>query len=209
MLAKLMAVADIRWYLNGFHIEAADIGGVYLVATNGHAMLVIHDSQGFIEDVDPNVASIRASSGLVAAAKKASGRNPEQFVILDGKRLSIAMDFGMEHSSCESFIQSGSPLIESANYPNWKKVLPDFAKLEPGALIDGNNIDVGLLSKFNNSRQRGRSAIALWRSPAADSGVVVQCLEVPEAVGVVMPMRGSDKATELRAMQRKMPAKTA
>lgn len=211
MLAKFAGVKDIRYYLNGFHIEPAEIGGVYLVATNGHAMLVIHDADGSVCERENPKFSIRMSAGLVAAAKSAARKSTlPQFVLLDGKRLSIAPDFGMEHTSLEQFIQSGEPMI-GGNFPAWRKVLPDFTQLVPGALTDGNDMNLDLLAKFKlEPGAKYGSMISLWRSPEDDSGVVVQFLGVPEAVGVVMPARAShDKVSQLRDIRAKMPAKAA
>lgn len=210
MLARFAGVKDIRYYLNGFHVEAAEIGGVYLVATNGHAMLAIHDADGFISERKEPARTIRMSAGLVAAARMATRGSLPQFVLLDGKRLSIAPDFDMEHTCLERFIQSGEPLIEG-DFPAWRKVLPDFSELVPGALTDGCDMNLDLLAKFKlESGAKYGAMISLWRSPGDGSAVVVQFLGVPEAVGVVMPARASnDKATQLRNIQARMPAKTA
>lgn len=52
ILAKCVAVKDHRSYLAGFLVEPApaEIGGVYLVATNGNHLVVIHDNEGSSDD---------------------------------------------------------------------------------------------------------------------------------------------------------------
>lgn len=209
MLAKFAGKKDIRYYLNGFHVEAAEIGGVYLVAANGHAMLVIHDAAGCIHDCDPAVASIRMSPGLVAAAKSAARSHCENHVILEGKRLSVSPGFGFEHADGELFVQGGDPFI-LGKYPNWRKTIPDFSKLKPGALVDGNDVNLDYLSLFNlgGSKFTG-STISLWHSEAPGSAMVVQCLGTPEAVGIVMPARGGGRAEQLSNLARIMPKKKA
>ena len=208
MLAKFTAKQDIRYYLNGFRVEAADIGGAYLVATNGHAMLVIHDADGVVvEDTKYGPSSIRAGAGIVAAAKHLGGSRLDQFAILDGKRLSIAPDFGMEHSDVEVFVQGGNPLISGA-YPAWRKIIPNFSQLKPGALVDGNDVALEYLSMFRLSSGRGaRSQISLWHSKGEGKAIIVQCVDVPEAVGIVMPARGDNKVNQLKRLAAKMPKK--
>ncbi|MBN49948.1 MAG: hypothetical protein CMN85_10435 [Spongiibacteraceae bacterium] len=52
-LAAAMVIAakdDIRYYLNGVCIEPAPDGGILLVSTDGHRLLVIHDPDGFASE---------------------------------------------------------------------------------------------------------------------------------------------------------------
>lgn len=67
MIAPFMAAQDIRYYLNGFLIERAERGGVYLVATNGHALAAIHDPQGILEGEESII--IRREPNLARACK--------------------------------------------------------------------------------------------------------------------------------------------
>lgn len=208
MLARFAAKQDIRYYMNGFCIEAAEIGGVYLVATNGHAMLVIHDADGCIDDRDPSVAAIRVTPGLVSAAKSCRRSYCEQNVVLNGKRLSIAPGFGLEHAEVEVFVQGGNPLI-CGKYPDWRKVIPDFSRLKPGALEDGKDIDLRYLAKFDLADVREGNTVSLWRSEGDGMAVIVQCIGVPEAVGIVMPVRGENKILQLAKLRSIMPKKKA
>lgn len=41
-LAPFVPVNDIRYYLCGFRVEPAENGGIFLVATDGHTLIVIH-----------------------------------------------------------------------------------------------------------------------------------------------------------------------
>ncbi|SDG35123.1 hypothetical protein [Pelagibacterium luteolum] len=46
--ALFQSTEETRYYLNGVHIEPHPDGGVFLVATDGHRMLVCHDKSGTI-----------------------------------------------------------------------------------------------------------------------------------------------------------------
>ncbi len=206
MLARFASKQDIRYYLNGFHIEAAEIGGVYLVATNGHVMLAIHDASGCIHDRDYSVASIGITPALVAAAKSAARAPGDHHVILDGKRLSVSPGYGFEHAPGELFVQGGDPLI-TGKYPDWRKTIPDFSRLKPGALVDGQDVNLDYLSKFNLGGGRYGSTISLWRSEEDGKAIIVQCIGTPEAVGILMPVRGGSKAEQLGNLVKIMPKK--
>lgn len=41
------AKTDVRYYLNGIYVEPVKGGGVNLVATDGHRMIIIHDKEGY------------------------------------------------------------------------------------------------------------------------------------------------------------------
>lgn len=44
-----VAVHDVRYYLSGVSIEPHPVSGVFIVATNGHSMIVIHDEAGYCD----------------------------------------------------------------------------------------------------------------------------------------------------------------
>jgi len=182
ILARFAAKQDIRYYMCGIRVERST-QGLYLVATDGHSMVVIHDVHGEMVG-EQHQGAIRITPGLVAAAK-AKASLP-QFVILDGHRLSVAPDFDMNHSASEMFIQAGNPLIEGI-FPNWRKVAPDFSKLLPGSLTDGYGVNASYLAKFAGLDKKFHG-IALWRSPEDGKALIVQVEALQELLGIVMPM---------------------
>lgn len=192
--AIFMAQKDIRYYLNGVHVERCESGGVYIVGCDGHTMTIIHDKDGMIEGVDSVI--IKATHGLVAACKKAKQKIATKYVLAVGSRLSVACDFNQEQTSLEEFVQAGNPWVEG-QYPNWRKVVPDFNNLKPGILSPCiNSSYLARFSKLYKSRM-GDNGISFWQ--ATETGaIVVQHLNIPEMISIVMPIR-DDGGESLRS----------
>ena len=198
MLARFMAKGDIRYYLNGIHAEPADIGGVYLVACDGNSMLCIHDKDGSISgtpDAPRCVPTILIKPGAVSAAKSVAKRG-SHFVLLDEKRLSIAVDFGCEQTDHEVYVQPGCAIQVDkdgnalGNYPDWRAVVKDWDSLKPGALAGP---DIGLnaeyLARFVDLTDNRKWSGIRFLQSAPHTAVVVQIDNMPEVVGIVMPLR--------------------
>lgn len=68
-LAKIMAKNDVRYYLNGIHIQSNPVGeGVIISATDGHRLLSILDKRGYTN----GEWICEVSPSLVAASTKAA-----------------------------------------------------------------------------------------------------------------------------------------
>jgi hypothetical protein len=181
-LRPFVAEHDIRYYLCGICIEPAPQGGIYLIATNGHAMAIVHDESGTIAGADQII--MKACSALYDAGKEASRTSEKCRVLVEGSRVRIAVD-----STGEFFVQAGDSLIE-AKFPDWRKVLPAFEKLERGALR-GNPVAASLLGRVAKAAGKWASAINLWQGEPGTS-IVAQVDSIPELLIILMPI-SSDK----------------
>lgn len=199
MLEPFMGVRDIRYYLSGFLIERAARGGVYIVASNGHIMAAVYDRDGVIEGEARII--IRRDTGLIAGAKRCVTRGDlKPQVLYENGRVTVAPDFGMQGTDMETFVMPGKALVE-ANYPDWRRVLPDFSKLEPG--IKSAVVDSRYMAIFKGVSMGGMHNIRFWQSPNVDadgrkagegsSAIVVQHMACPEFVAAVMPVADHEK----------------
>jgi hypothetical protein len=84
-LSKFMAKNDVRYYLNGFNIKPHPKGGVILTATNGHALVTIHDELGF-SDAE---YTMPLSKRFVSESQK-GGELPSQSILGDGHKMIIS-----------------------------------------------------------------------------------------------------------------------
>lgn len=187
-LMPFKATMDIRYYLNGICVEKAEKGGIYLIATDGHTMCVIHDATGSLHGAESVI--FRTTPGLVAAAKLASNKthkNLQYRLLVQGQRVKVACDFESE-GDAEFFVQAGRSLIEG-KFPNWRKVMPDFASLKAGFAGGMNAIYLARLSKLTTDRRF--QGVSLWQKEP-DSAVVARLPQVPEMVVVLMPIRTGD-----------------
>lgn len=205
-VAPFIAKTDIRYYLNGLRIESAGPkrAGIYLIATDGHRMGVVYDPNGAIVGDDGKGVIMRVPSGLLAACRKTyhHGRGLPNMVLASGSRVSVAPDFGLEHSEYESYIMPGQPWIEG-KFPIWSKVLPVFADLKPGM---NSSLKVRYLADFEKivprEHRKYGAFISMWQTKP-DAMVVVQVHALPNFIGIVMPMRAEsedDRRTQMAAM---------
>jgi hypothetical protein len=195
ILDVFKAKHDIRYYLCGVHVEKAPQGGVYLLGCDGHTMAVIYDKDGSIEGAESAIISV--DPGLVSAAKKAESKKSTRLpykVTVRGTRVMVAVP---DSDGLELFIQPGKCVIEGT-YPNWRKVLPDFSKLKPGALAE-ESVNAVYMARFAKVTTDKRfCGMSIWQE-AATKPVVVQMQGLPEAVFVVMPMRQHGDAAAFSA----------
>lgn len=192
-LSHYMATNDIRYYLNGIYLAPMPDGpGVIGAATNGHALGMWRDPSGEID----RPAILTISKGLVTACKK-----PHAFLENRDGRLTCAQ-YKPEHKgySEELYVQPNTRKKPSDHVEAWEVEgkFPDLNK--PVPKIDDNLIGVSgrinpvylaLIAKsLADARPREKFTSVLMRQQHADYGILVLSHEVPEAIMVVMPMRG-------------------
>lgn len=207
-VAPFMAQNDIRYYLNGVRIEAAkDRGkGIYLIATDGHRMGILYDAEGAIVGDRGLGAIMKVTPGLLAACRTSSKGLPKM-LIASGSRVSIAPDFGFEHSDAETYIMPGQPWIDG-RFPDWVKVLPVFADLKIGTT---SSINVRYIAEFEKVVPRGERSrwgthITFWQVQP-HSTIVVQVHQLPNFVGIVMPVHDMGEPSMRAALKPMFSAK--
>jgi DNA polymerase-3 subunit beta len=126
------AKQDVRYYLNGVHIEPHPTQGVVMVATNGHVLAVMHDPEGWIDPECESIIVATPSSRLLTACKK-KGYTKETChqevsalwisenagLVTWGDVKSEPAPFGLKTLASEKIS------IIDAKFPNWKRVLPE------------------------------------------------------------------------------------
>lgn len=121
-------------------------------------------------------------------------------VLVRGQRLSVAVESRQPVHDGELFVQAGKCQIEG-KFPNWRNVLPDFANLQLGSSShpDGVAMNAHYLARcaqVQPARGSGHyGGVQLWHCPEKPAMTLVQFLEVPEMVALIMGMRvgGLDK----------------
>ncbi|WP_428383573.1 hypothetical protein [Nevskia ramosa] len=204
--AALICVArqDVRYYLNGILIEpAADLSAVYIVATDGHRMVVIRVEQAadaIPADMQPMILSTR---GMMAASKNdtvvLTGIDAQSKCMLT--RSLKAATLGRKRYARPEDDWHLCSVIEG-KFPNWRNVLSQS--------VNAPEMDApGAQHEYLNGLQQIYRLLAgeLHQSSLASSALfqVVQrgdnamTLAIPtdegiEAVAIVMPMRPSGLA---------------
>lgn len=141
--AKLIAAAaickaesnEVRYYLGGIYVEPHPKGGVMVVASNGHHLFCGHDIRGSISE--PVIFDFSKRFITDCAKAKPNGLGDRELIVeFDGRlaylsvgRLSSAMD-DVQPGLFEELSNHSVPAIEpiqtiNAEYPNWRKVVPN------------------------------------------------------------------------------------
>src|SRR5690554_1106144 len=82
--AMFQSTEETRYYLNGVHIEQHQDEGVFLVATDGHRLLVAHDVSG---KIDGGTAIVHLGKDQLKACKEGRGETvPRRIVATDAKQ---------------------------------------------------------------------------------------------------------------------------
>lgn len=177
-LMKFMAKTDIRYYLNGIHIEPAEGGGAILVATDGHRMLIIKDKDAMCEsEVTFNIEQSAARFCKLDRAGKVT-------IDLETQRLTV-----LNEHDLELFLQPGKCII-MGKFPDWRRVIPDFTKLtnqfqdfvKPSYLADA------VMAHPMSGKYALGYGVRIWQE-RKDTALIVQYSEYPEYLGIIMPLR--------------------
>jgi hypothetical protein len=100
---------ESRYYLGGVCIEAAPQGGAYLVATDGHRMMVLHDANA-LAPAEPVI--LRGT----ALALKACREKTAQRIVYNETSGEVVTHEGQS-------LASGLAVIDGT-YPDWRRVVP-------------------------------------------------------------------------------------
>jgi hypothetical protein len=205
--AAFAARFDIRYYLNGVHVEPAPNGlpGTIILGCDGNTLFAAHDPNGVFEraEGEPDNVVLRITPGLLASAKAAARANDRavsvhRYVLLDGRRVSIAPNFGMESDDLETYVQPGDgrAVKDHSSGLDWRKVTPAFETLQPGnsAMVNPNYL--ARIAEVTPKAGRCATGVCFWQKPADPGGIMVVQFEAePRYFALIMPMRGTGNST--------------
>ena len=193
-VAMFQSTEKTRYYLAGVQIEPHPCGGVFLVATDGHRMLVAHDETGTID---------AGQSGLIvsldAAALKACRMDRREST----PRRVIGAEIGApawvatcDHYGAAENVHMVKGWHVDGTFPDWRRVLPRFDDDSTPVLAAA--YDLALLSSFADagrilSGSKNPPATAIRHNPAGGPALL-RFFGVEHAFGVLMPMRDDSPA---------------
>lgn len=199
MLAAFMAVKDVRYYLNGFHVKPHPDCGVILSATDGHRLVTIHDKDGQSD----GEYILPISKALLAAAKKSSidngfVLNSIQFV--DNKAYVLYWDCDSEFDFFKNDEESPMDQVSYVEYitkidgrfPNTKRVFDDI-KLKP---VDHIGVNVEYIGKLKSVCTTSKFPQLNIMFSGSDGSIIAVSGYDKNIVSVVMPaVTGEFEAT--------------
>ncbi len=180
-----MAKQDIRYYLNGMMIEKSSNGGVRVVATNGHHLIVV-----------------RASNARIQQRKKAQYIIPDKMILSIVKSAKQGMEVEFKISSNGQVsariadVTYHDKIIE-ARFPEWQKTIPQDDTLVGAVEVAPQYIESVIKAHASLRKLEGRgtkySGIKWHMRGPVDPVVAVfgDALDEIDALAIVMPLRNA------------------
>ena len=175
---------DIRFYLNGVYVERHPVKGAYIVATDGHRMLVQHDESAILTQDGGNQAPplvLNTTDKAFHAAVKKAAKDETGTVQLDAE---WKLEVWTGQRQIYQGLEAGT---HDAKYPDWRRVVPDLCSavtLTPG--LKGA-VNVSYIGDLNITAGHYGSAYFYQADP--DSAILALFPTDPQAFGVIMPIR--------------------
>jgi hypothetical protein len=198
-VAMFQSTEKTRYYLAGVQIEPHPCGGVFLVATDGHRMLVVHDKTGVIDAGEHGLIVSLDAAALKACKMDQREKNPRRV---------IGAAIGAPAWVATVDYDNGAPMLDTAEnvhmikdwhvdgtFPDWRRVLPRFDADTPAPAFASYNL--ALLSSFADagrilSDSKNPPATAIRHNP--EGPALLRFFGVEHAFGVIMPMRNDSPA---------------
>lgn len=178
-VVPFMACQDIRYYLNGIHVEPVETGGCVITATDGHTLAAMFSAKSYAEQP----AILQWSAAMTTHAKKANRGKVDPRIVLESQDARLTLLAGKE----ELFIQAGKAWVEG-KYPEWRAAVPA-------------EVDIGLPGTYQ--AQYLNKVLAAGESIGARNGIqffhgkngkdgtlLARFTSHPDLLCLVMPMRG-------------------
>lgn len=177
-----MAKEDIRYYLNGMMIEKSPHGGVRVVATNGHHMILIRAAGATIKQrLKSQYIIPRKTIEAIVKAGKSGGM--VEFKISSNRSFSARVAETTFHGD----------LIDG-KFADWERAMPDDDSLSGPVEIAGHYIESVIKANAALCKLEGQGIRyngVTWHMRGEKSPVVAvfgQSIEGIHAIAVVMPV---------------------
>lgn len=187
-VAVAVSTEETRYYLNGVHICAHPDGGAYLVATDGHRMLVGYDEGATFDWPGSDSVIVRPDKKLLAAAKTDRRSDAQNQIAVEGATVKVL------EGSPATVAATFAGLLIDGTFPDWRRVIPTVDKNEHAACQCFNArylADFGTAARVMTGQKEAFISVLAndEHSPALVD------LGVPNLFGVLTPARkGSDPA---------------
>lgn len=185
MLAPFISSEETRYYLHGIYIVPASTG-VYLVATDGRRMGIIHDPDG--------VTNARficpVNKALLDSCKK------DTSAVFCGRSVFIVPSKDCEKvkglaTAQKKAIFSAILAPIDGVYPDWQKVLPTklSRRQRPMSINPVYIVDFIKVLRAAGIDMKYSSCLNFYQTGGSNDPLIVRHPKLPEFVGLQMPMR--------------------
>ena len=199
--------ADVRYYLNGVYLEPHKEQGTYIVATDGHRLGMFLDKSFTIprscilcnknKDFYRALNTIPKDADYPCLKFKFIKGEDKKTVSKVKVKIFYCRLLDMEEIDRDADAEFTVDLVDG-KYPDWRKVMPDVNHGfdEEEVTIVGShvayNLNVNYLMDikkvFNKGRGSDSQGISILHQND-EKAAMVKVTEVPEFIGLIMPMR--------------------
>lgn len=193
IVAAYRSTEETRAYLNGVYVQPHPCGGAYLVATDGHRMLVVYDRGA----VCTEAAIIACPSDLLRAAKSKPARarrgasasaeatGPRFLQMVDGRASVLCLD-ALVYQGADSGLIEGT-------FPDWQRIVPTIDAVPAAERSSAPPFNPAYLEGFGETARALADALDTRATvrivPCGASAAIVLFEGCDAAFGVLMPLR--------------------
>lgn len=195
VMAGFIAKGDIRYYLNALHVEPHPDGGILLVATDGHALAVIHDLEGksngtWLCKIPEKIIKACAKRGV----RKSPFSTPKVLRLVGNAGYVLSVDDADPLEISQFHLETAYCEIVDGKFPEWKRVIPQ--SFTPSKKI---GVNIALLSRVEKAIKgsafsHGRGVEIFVND--VNAGFIVRPASIQELLVLVMPMRVDDESSK-------------
>ncbi|MCH4543171.1 DNA polymerase III subunit beta family protein [Ochrobactrum sp. A-1] len=171
-----VSTEETRYYLNGVQIERHPVKGVFLVATDGRRMVVIHDESGSIEG-DSRI--VRLDKVALTACKAGKGEAKDRILVVSGANATVT-------SYDDLPVHAAYGVVIDGTFPDWRRIArPNLSSVGAAAYNPKHLADFG---KVADELSEGKNtAISIAGGPPDPA--LIRFNNIDHAYGVLMPIR--------------------
>lgn len=180
-IAPFIAKQDVRYYLNGFRVEPHPEQGVLIIATNGHVLAVVHDTDGFTNG--SYVCTLPAN--IVSACRK---KNATRLYFVGDVGYVTSADVPLDDVAIIGpfHIEVAHARAIDGTYPDWRRVIS-----EPSG-ADQMCVQLEYLRYFETAAKLSHGNVCgrhgfIRAYNTKNQATVVHIEGLPEFLGLVMP----------------------
>jgi hypothetical protein len=189
---EAVSTEETRYYLNGVFVQPHHDKGAFLVSTDGHRMVVIHDDKAEVSES----AIVQLPKYARQQLKSRRGFKLERKALtvdIESKNATISTEIvdkdGLVTRSDQ--IMTAHNVIIEGTFPDWRRVCPK-GKMEAAGVIGLNSRYVSSLGKFGaqfDSINRGGMYFMKPEGQSDDGPIMIRWGNVHHIFAVLMPYR--------------------
>lgn len=176
LIQPFISKEEVRYYLNGFHVQPHPKSGALIIATDGRTLAIFHDEEG--ECSVPG--TIRLNKTTIAACRP-KGETPRKFVVT-GDTATVYEGWD-EKEKTGTAIAGQEAVVIDGDFPDWRKVVPPMPNASAPATFNFE-----LVKKFEKIRAPGSKWTSIRVISRSESDPALVFVGRKDFLGVIMPM---------------------